>query len=94
MGDMGDTFRAMREDSKQRKEHNVKQSLKLLDEATVPWNCLSVVSKHYRIAGCIDYWPSTGLWKVMHTSIQGRGVKHLIAYYNNYIRKGEINANG
>lgn len=76
MGDMGDTFRAMREDSKERKASNYKQSLALLKAHG--HQVVQLSDTHFRI-GRFDFWPSTGKYLNRETKRYSRGVFNLIA---------------
>lgn len=76
MGDMGDTFRAMREDSKERRAHNLESSIALLEAQKVPFRRLS--DTHLRVALKFDFWPSTGKWCRVGSNRYGRGVLNLL----------------
>jgi hypothetical protein len=79
MGDTGDDFRAMREESKERRADNREASAELLRDAGIEF-----LSKndgaHLIIEGRIDFWPGTGLWVRRSTHLRARGVKALINF--------------
>ena len=77
MGDMGDIFNAMREDSKIRRSHNSKNSMRLLKESGFKFQLLSENGPHVRI-GCFDFWASTGLFCSRDGKSKGRGVLNLL----------------
>lgn len=77
-GDMGDTFNAMKEASKERRANNRDRSTEILVLAGVPF-----VSKnngaHLIVDGRFDFWPGTGLWKERDARRKGRGIRSLLA---------------
>ena len=73
MGDMGDTFRAFREHSKEKKCSNFESSIDLLKNRGIEFAILSEESKHLRV-GAFDFWPSTGKFYNQKTKHKGRGV--------------------
>lgn len=80
MGDMGEIFRAMREDKKQKKEVRKHWALQVLDDNRIEYTVLSENGPHLRI-GEFDFWPSTGVF--VHRKIRGLrgvGVKQLMKF--------------
>ena len=79
MGDMGDTFRAMNDAGKEKREKNRSTSLQILAEKNIEFeskNC----GAHLIVAGVdclIDFWPSTGKF-ITRNGKKGRGVFNLI----------------
>lgn len=78
---IGETFRAMREESQERRAHHREASPRLLREAGIPF------TEHNGGAHLIvdnpptvDFWPGTGKWIVRGTNKKMRGVLHLIRY--------------
>ena len=70
--------------STERREHNRKCSLGLLDANQVPYEILDTYNhtpKHVLVGGRIDFWPGTGLWiDQSNPKSRRRGVKALIIY--------------
>lgn len=75
MSDLGDTFKAMREDSRKRRTQNHCRALEALRAHGITVEILS--SHHYRI-GRFDFWPSTGKFLNRETKKYSRGVDNLI----------------
>lgn len=75
MSELGDDFKAWREDKRDKKENNYNRALDLLAEHGIKFERLS--ESHLRI-GEIDYWPSTGLFINRKTKKRGRGIINLI----------------
>lgn len=77
MGDMGDTFRVMQEDSKQRRAINRERTAEMLREHGIEF-----VSKnggaHLIVDGKWSIWPGTGKWKHHNLPQAGRGVRGLL----------------
>ncbi len=81
MGDMGEIYKAMKEDSKSRRANNRDSAPKALEGA-----CISFESKNYGAHlivshknVVVDYWPGTGKW-IARKGKKGRGIKNLINY--------------
>jgi len=80
MSDIGEDFAAMKAHSKLKKERNLAYSTNLLVESGIEFESknngvhLIVTSD----LGLIDFWPSTGKFKVRSQTKYGRGVKNLI----------------
>lgn len=75
MSDLGDTFKAMREDGKKRKLQNHCRALEALRAHHIPIKILG--PHHYRV-GRFDFWPSTGKYLNRETKKYGRGLMNLI----------------
>lgn len=75
MSEIGEMFKDLREDSKQRRSSNLENSTRILSERGVKFVMLSL--DHYRV-GDYDFWPSTGLFIHIKTKKRGRGVFNLI----------------
>ena len=75
MGDMGDIFRAVKQDSKDRKAYNATYGRDKLKENNIAFEELS--DSHLKVES-FDYWPSTGLFIHKKTKKRGRGVHNLI----------------
>jgi len=86
MSDTGDDFAALKTHSKLKKARNLNFSTNLLFERGIEFESknngvhLIVTSD----LGLIDFWPSTGKFKVRSQTKYGRGVKNLI----NLIKRG------
>ena len=76
MGDMGDTFRAMRECAQQRRDCNTASSTRILQENGIPYATFNN-GVMLRI-GIYDFFPSTGLFINRATKKKARGVFNLI----------------
>lgn len=79
MGDVGDTFNAMKEESKKRRAGHREASPKLLEDASVPFESKNG-GAHLIVEGSksyIDFWPGTGKW-ITRNGKRGFGVKNLI----------------
>jgi len=84
--DIGETFKELRQASQGKREHNRRYSTKLLSARRVKFK---IANKGYHLIieeltdSLIDFWPSTGLWKVRGDTKSGRGIKSLLEYLNN-----------
>lgn len=78
MSEIGDDFRALREESQRKRAANEEWSIKYLKQRGIAFTVLSKSSRHYRV-GAFDFWPSTGKFYNPKTQLGGRGVKNLIA---------------
>lgn len=77
--DLGETFRAMREESRERRSKNLEDSIQILVQRKVVFERLS--QDHLRIDRW-DFWPSTGLYIERATGLRGRGVFQLLRKIN------------
>lgn len=82
MSDMGDMFNTMHKAKQAKKAKNLSESTAILRAHGV-----NFVSKNggihlqiQHICGVIDYWPSTGLWKIPFNARKNRGIKSLLKY--------------
>lgn len=75
MSELGEMYRALREDSQFRKTCNHDKSLAILKEKG--YNPKKLSPTHYRVQDW-DYWPSTGLFINIETKKRGRGVFGLL----------------
>jgi hypothetical protein len=74
--ELGETFRAMREDSQRRRAANLEHGLFTLRARGHAYTMFS--GTHVRV-GDYDYWPSTGLWiHVTNRRSRGRGILGLL----------------
>ncbi len=91
MGDMAEVFQAMRAHRRERKARyqaeELQGDLRLLDEFKVRKDIRNH-GEHYiltittdRGARVIDYWPSTGKWKVRGSRAAGYRVPNLLRYF-------------
>lgn len=88
MSEIGDTFKAFKEFKKKKKKNNILSSWKILIENNIKY--AKGNENHYIIEGYIDFWPSTGLFKVRKTTISGRGVHNLLKILNKRGLKNDI----
>lgn len=81
MNDMGDVYRAWKEIKKEKKESNLDNSMRLLDENGVTYtshnNGYHVII--YTAAKTVDFWPTTGKF-IIRGGSQGRGVNDLLKF--------------
>lgn len=78
MSEIGETFEALKQMQRTKKQMNKVQSLKMLDANSIDYVGLGSDSVHVRVEERFDFWPSTGLFIDKITSQRGRGVKNLI----------------
>jgi len=81
MGDMGEMFKALKEDRKIKKHSNKVSSTQILTEHGIEFESKNN-GVHLIItfdAGKIDFWPSTGKW-TPRGERSGRGISKLIVY--------------
>ena len=76
-------FEELREHSKQKRERNRRYSTALLTLKNIKFeaknNGYHLIIDHFGLM--IDFWPSTGLWRVRKSDVESkRGVNHLLAY--------------
>lgn len=99
MGDMGDMYREHREYRRQKKaryqDHNLPGDLALLDRLTGVTYEIKNGGEHYvltvrtdRGERRVNYWPSTGYWRVE----QGKGCGHRVQQLKAYFRLKEEGA--
>lgn len=80
MSEMGELFKAMREQAREKRANNTTSSTALLlssklqIESKNNGSHIVVMGKN----GVADFWPSTGLWIVRGQKKRRRGVKKLI----------------
>lgn len=77
-----DLYRALNEQSKEKRANNRQASARLLNEYKIPY--LSKNFGAHLVIECadqvIDFWPGTGLWTVRGDPKKRRGVLHLIKH--------------
>jgi len=80
MSDMGDDWRELNAQRKQKRADNRDASVRILASAGIPFktNNGGVHLIVYGDSLTIDFWPGTGLWEVRGTNERRRGVRHLI----------------
>ena len=79
MGDVGETFNALREHGKKKKASNLKRSTDMLIRHGVKFDAKNS-GNHLIVSGkqgLIDFWPSTGKF-IARSGKKGRGVVNLI----------------
>lgn len=80
MGDVGDTFKAFKEQGKSRRHFNMKRGPEILREHGISFTShndgahLIVITDDYTV----DFWPSTGKWIFRKLNKSGRGVLKLV----------------
>ena len=80
MGDMGDDFRALKQHNKAKRAKNTKSSTEVLAENRIEFESKNfgahlIVSSH---KGLIDFWPSTGKFKLRSADKYQYGIKNLL----------------
>ena len=80
MSEIGEAFRALKEDRKKKKEANKQSSTELLTNAGISFESKNGGTHLIVNGGSIDFWPSTGLWIVRANGNRKRGVRKLIKY--------------
>lgn len=81
MGDVGDDYRALREESQKKRADNRKSSAIYLQENGIPFEPKNG-GAHLVVEGhdCfIDFWPGTGKW-ITRNGHKGFGVRNLIEF--------------
>lgn len=81
MSELGDTYKAMREHSQEKRADNREQSAQYLTNAGIPFTSHNG-GAHLIVEGrdCfIDFWPGTGKW-IGRKGEQGFGVRNLVKY--------------
>lgn len=79
--ELSETFKAMREHSKQKRTRNGEYSLALLRKENIPFEICNHENLHTLVCGKIDFWPTTGRWVVREKrGWLKRGVMSLIKY--------------
>ena len=81
MSDIGDTFKAYREIQKKERQDRAEHAMKTLSEEGVPYEIFSRTNYHMRVGGLIDYWPTTGRWKVNNSRVKGFGLRNMLKLY-------------
>lgn len=81
MGDVGDTFNALKKSRQDKRASNREQSPQMLEAAGILFE-IKNMGAHLIVEGdqCyIDFWPGTGKWKSRNGK-EGFGVRNLINY--------------
>ena len=90
MSDIGETFRAARLASQEKRQQNRENSAEVLKAHGINFTSKNggahLVVKEKSI---IDFWPGTGLWIDRENSASGRGVFKLIKYINKESAKND-----
>lgn len=92
MGDMGELFNAMREEKRERKrayqKNDLPRDLAMLKRLKNVSYEIKNGGEHYiltvttdRGERMVDYWPSTGYWKVRDSKAKGARIHHLKRYF-------------
>lgn len=76
MSDLGETFKAWREEKQKKKEDNLNKSEQILIDREIPYE--KFTDYHFLVNKEIDFWASTGKWIVRKNKKHGRGVFKLI----------------
>lgn len=82
MGDVGETFNALRKQRKQKRAENRDKSAALLTANNIHFTTHNG-GAHLIVQGdtdFIDFWPGTGTWIPRNTNKKGFGVFKLIEY--------------
>lgn len=78
MSDIGETFKAYREERHNKKAQNIVSSLAWLHRESISYVVLNMGNHHCLVNDTIDFWPSTGKWKERGSAVYKRGVRRLI----------------
>jgi len=85
MGDVGDFWRDVKTDWKQRSKDkkwaNIQNGEQALTGMKIPFEKKSL--HHYVVGNKIDYWPSTGKYIVRKNNKSGRGLKNMVREFKN-----------
>lgn len=84
MGDMSETFKAMKEHSKEKRASNRDRSTEMLVLAGIPF-VSKINGAHLIVAEKYDFWPGTGLWMERGKTKRNRGIHSLM------VRLGKVN---
>lgn len=90
MSDLGETFAALREDSRAKRANNRVSSAELLRKAGVDFESRNA-GAHLIVSSArvvVDFWPGTGLWIERGRARRGRGVRKLIKFVCDSWTKG------
>lgn len=80
MGDMADDFRVLRESGQKKRRDNRVHSTELLKQQGIPFESKNG-GVHLIVDGCVDFWPSTGLFIPRDTKYsKDRGVFRLMKF--------------
>lgn len=81
MGDMGDTFRALKEHKKKKRKSNTEYSTELVKKHGILLESYNGGAHLVVDAGdtFVDFWPSTGRW-IARNGKHGRGVRKLLKF--------------
>ena len=82
MGDVGDTFNAMKDYSREKRANNRATSAEILKARGIKFDRKNA-GVHLIVYGennTIDFWPGTGRWACRSGNSSGRGVFTLAAY--------------
>jgi len=83
--DISEAFKDLRKAAQQKREHNRRYSTKLLSAKRIKFRSANngyhlIIAVH---EDTIDFWPTTGLWKIRSTNTSRRGVRQLLEYIQN-----------
>lgn len=81
MGELGETYKAMKEHGQEKRANNREQSAKYLTTAGIPFTSNNG-GAHLVVKGpdCyIDFWPGTGRW-ITRNGVKGFGVRNLVKF--------------
>lgn len=80
MGDMGDDFRALKQLGKEKRAKNTKSSTEILAKNRIEFESKNL-GAHLIVNsnnGLIDFWPSTGKFKLRSSDKYQYGIKNLL----------------
>ncbi len=75
MSDLGETFKAYKQERREKKTLNAINSEDILIQRNIPFK--KFTEDHYRV-GDYNFWPSTGLFIHVKENKRGRGVFNLL----------------
>lgn len=80
MSELGETFKAFKEERQKKRWSNYDQSLNNLTNWKIPFVVLNKGIGHILVCNDIDFWPTTGRWRRRVFGHTGRGIQKLKHY--------------
>lgn len=81
MSEIGETFKAYKEERQRKRRDNATSSIEMLKRMGVEFVVCNAAIPHLRVCKDIDFWPSTGTWRRRGATgrvVEGRGVRNLL----------------
>jgi hypothetical protein len=86
MSDIGETFKAFKEERRIKRWGNFDSSIGILKSKNIPHVVCNSGNGHVLVCNDIDFWPTTGRWRRRVFNHQGRGIKRLLSYIERQIK--------